>query len=417
MNAPLDVAGLDELALRHTPFELLACRQGGYTFRAPGAGLVHSLVNPGAEALRQARQAGVTPGSRPLLLGCGLGWQIRACLELEAAQVTVLEGNPRVLATLARVPEARALLEDARVLLFAPEGDAGFLRLVAQALKHEHTSQPLLALASTPALWAEVLPGSRGLVTDILCRRRNGFAQEPTLEYNRRMNERFLATSAEFRLYHGSWGDDAVVVCGAGPGLDRDLAALAGGRTRLRIVAVNAALAPLLRAGITPDLVVAVDGMNVIQADLPARAAGIPLLWVPGTNHGYVSAWPGPRILALPAGPGLKESEWQGLRPGTLQTGMGTVAGPALDAARRLGTGPLYLSGVDLGTPGGRSYAGAVRRESVSGIRSDFGYMRRQLGLFVWELRSRGRRISAFGKSPDWLEALPASRPLQEMEA
>jgi hypothetical protein len=194
MSTPLDVAGLLALAVKHTPFELLPCRQGGYTFRAPGGTLVHSEINPAAEALRQARQAGVTRGSRPLLLGCGLGWQALACLEQGAERVLIIEGNRRVLATLAAVPAAQVLLENPRVCLLVPGSDAEFLRMVVEALKGEHVSQPLLTLTATPQLWADVLPGCRGLVTDILCRRRNGYAQEPTLDWNREQNARYLAT-------------------------------------------------------------------------------------------------------------------------------------------------------------------------------------------------------------------------------
>ena len=404
MNRPLTLEDLAALAHQHRAYSLVSCRQGGYSFRVPGAGLVHSTVNPAGEAMRQAREAGVVPGSRPLLLGCGLGWQALACLELGASSVRILEADVRVLATLHALPSARRLLQDSRVQLHRPADDGEFLRLLAGLFKSEHENQPLLTLATTPALWAEHLPGSCSLVLDILSRRRNGYAQEPSLAHNARLNSVFLATSAEFRLYEGSWKQQPVVVCGAGPSLDKDLETLRAQRAELRIIAVNAALNPLLKAGIVPDLVIAVDGMNVIQADLPVVAENIPLLWVPGTNHGFVSGWPGPRILALPVGPGLPPTPWHGRTPGTLQSGMGTVAGPALDAARQLSQGQLYLSGVDLGWSSGRGYAGNVRREMVSGIRSDFDYMRRQLGLFVNELRLAGRHVSAFGEPCDWME-------------
>ena len=81
MNRALTLEDLSALADQHQAYSLVSCRQGGYSFRAPGAGLVHSTVNPAGEAMRQAREAGVVPGSRPLLLGCGLGWQALACLE------------------------------------------------------------------------------------------------------------------------------------------------------------------------------------------------------------------------------------------------------------------------------------------------------------------------------------------------
>jgi hypothetical protein len=95
---------------------------------------------------------------------------------------------------------------------------------------------------------------------------------------------------------------------------------------------------------------------------------------------------------------------------------MGTVAGPALDAARQLSSGPLYLSGLDLGTPGGRGYADSVRRDAVSGIRADFSYMRRQLGLFICELRRRGRCVQAFGETYEWLDGVPAMRTAAQTE-
>ncbi len=408
----LDLGALRRVAREADAYPLLSTREGAQSCRLPQGQLLHSAYDPWSEARRQVREAGVGPSSRPLLLGAGLGYQAVACLEAGAKALRIVECDARCLSTLAAMPWAGELLRDPRVELLHFKDDAGFTSLLTRLFEGEHGSQPLLTLSPVPRLWEGRAPRAANMVRDILSRRLNGYAQEASLDWNREQNRRFLETSAELNLYSGAWRNRPVVVAGAGPGLDRDLPELLRTREEFRLVAVNASLAPLLGAGIVPDLCVAVDGMNVIQADLPVRAVDLPLLWIPGTNHGFVSGWPGPRILALPVGPGLPPAAWEGAMPGFLQSGMGTVIGPALDAASQLSGGPLLLSGVDLGSAGERLYAGRVRRQAVASVRSDFAYMRRQLGTFVQELRMKGRRVGAFGDCPDWLAELHSPRPL-----
>jgi len=103
----------------------------------------------------------------------------------------------------------------------------------------------------------------------------------------------------------------------------------------------------------------------------------------------------------VPQGPGRRETEWEGHRPGGLPAGLGTVAGPALALAARLSRGPLLLAGVDLG---GADHVAGVRRPATL-PRPDFAFARRGMRGLVGALRRAGRRVGALGPWPDWLPA------------
>jgi hypothetical protein len=144
-------------------------------------------------------------------------------------------------------------------------------------------------------------------------------------------------------------GKPAIVV-GAGPSLDDNLEQLRANAGRALIVAVDTALRPLLAAGITPNLVVALDPSELNATHLlDADAAGHSWLVSEGSLD--------PRVLPQFAGRAFifKISDhhpWPWLRAhgcdrGTLRA-WGSVLTTAFDLACHAGCNPIMFAGADL---------------------------------------------------------------------
>lgn len=166
-----------------------------------------------------------------------------------------------------------------------------------------------------------------------------------------------LESLVPFDVLAGGFTGLPGIVIGAGPSLDRNLAALRALQGRAVLCAVSTALPALARAGIEPELAVVIEAN-----DHSAHFAG-----VPGLGRMTLLADPQghPAHLALPAGrslavamEGTAAGDWlaraHGCRP--LATG-GSVACLALSALHRLGCDPLVLAGMDLALSDGRTHA------------------------------------------------------------
>jgi hypothetical protein len=164
-----------------------------------------------------------------------------------------------------------------------------------------------------------------------------------------------------------------VVVAGAGPSLDDAIDSIGSIRERIVLLAVDTAVAPLLRRGLEPDVVLVLDaqvanlldfvgvevGRLAVMADLSSapgvlRRAG--RLYLYATRFAPLSLFD--RLSA------------RGLLPTTIPA-MGSVGVTALHAAISLTTGPVLVAGLDFAYSGGRTHAkgtpGDERISSSSG--------------------------------------------------
>lgn len=154
-------------------------------------------------------------------------------------------------------------------------------------------------------------------------------------------------------------GTAPVIVCASGPSLEAAIPALETCRKEkpFCIVAVSSAAATLIRRGIVPDLSVATDGGGWATFHLfePIRSRG-------GIAASLTAAVPS-RAFTTPLLPICDGSAWQRIlcdagNLNYLQTPQrGTVSATALDIARGLTTGPLYLAGFDLGVKDEKTHA------------------------------------------------------------
>ncbi|MDP2359890.1 MAG: DUF115 domain-containing protein [bacterium] len=381
---PLEAAGVD------------------WCFRLPDGRLGCSGRDPRREAAR--RCAHLPPGSRPVLLGLGAGHDLDALLEGEAGELLVVEADPRSLATtlerwrlLGRTPP-----DPARCRLVLADDDGSLCRLLAELLRDEHGERPLILHPWCAELWRAATPEAARLMEDLRRRRSAAHSQEELLAANRTANAARLEEARWVAELDGAWGNDPVLVCGAGPGLGPALKRL-DDAPGLRIIAVSTALPALALRGIRPDVVVATDPSPLLAQDIVAEELSlgdVPLAVFPTTSAALVEAWPGPLWLATPEGPGPSVEKRLGRCPGSLPAGCGTVAGPALGLGARLSGGVLLMAGVDLWADG-PCYTDGVRRPK--GPKPDFAFARRRMAELVRDLRRQGRRVGVLGHRPDWL--------------
>ena len=160
------------------------------------------------------------------------------------------------------------------------------------------------------------------------------------------------------------------IVCGAGPSLDRAIRALRLAEGRAVIIATNSAVGPLDRAGIHPDIVVAIEALSTSTGPVIGTEAWRRAIVVPGI-HANIGVWDAPCRAVIPApqitGP-VGELLCRRLGLKSLDIG-GSVLHLGTELAMLLGCSPLVLVGADLAIGGGEYAVGVAhaKRRAVVG--------------------------------------------------
>jgi len=155
------------------------------------------------------------------------------------------------------------------------------------------------------------------------------------------------------------WGGP-VAVCGAGPSLDAACEWLTRERRRLRILACDTALGPLVLRGILPDAVVCLEGqIHNLKDFLPACGAGLPVFTDLSSHPSVLHAVRGPKILTLTRYEelGFLDRLEALPLPFLRVQPLGSVGVLAVHLARRLTEDPVFLAGLDFSFPPGSTHA------------------------------------------------------------
>ncbi|MBF0284068.1 MAG: DUF115 domain-containing protein [Magnetococcales bacterium] len=320
---------------------------GGWRYR--GIGLA-SAVDEAAEGAMQA--ARIPPESPSAwLYGPGLGALPRALLARPALQrLEVVVMNPPLFRQLlARIPLAGDWLGDPRVALRRAEeretvgepfaAAPGWLRLAGPDEASRRLADAVRLELATPFIQRD-------------------FRHHPLMRQRLTENLPVVARDGDVAALFGAWRGESVVVAGAGPTLSDHLPRFRAHRGKFRLVAVEAALRPLLRGGVIPDAVVTLDPfpiMAALFAGLPPGLERTPLIYFPVVDPLVLDSWPGPRRVAYAESPLYEEARRTQPR-GVLFTA-GSVIHPALDLAIRSGAGTILLAGTDFSFPGGKTHA------------------------------------------------------------
>lgn len=148
------------------------------------------------------------------------------------------------------------------------------------------------------------------------------------------------------------------IICAAGPTLESHLSWLSQLKTRdkLVIVAVDAALMPLMQAGITPDIVVSIDAnAKKFFAKLTMdQLRDIALVYFPTIDNELIKSWQGKRYVSYSTGELYDDINSQ-VPKGRLYSA-GSVIHPAIDLVVKMGAKTVYLLGADFSFPGNKSH-------------------------------------------------------------
>ena len=167
-----------------------------------------------------------------------------------------------------------------------------------------------------------------------------------------------LASPAFASLPWPHWGEDPVVVCGAGTSLEAWLPALKQ-KPNVRVLAADTALPTLLAAGVRPDGVVCVEAQQANLRDfLPGAGSGI-ALFADVTSHptsrralGGPVWWFNSRFAPL-----ALWSRWPLESVVPCLDPLGSVGVTAVALAHRLTSGSVTLAGLDFSWPEGKTHA------------------------------------------------------------
>ncbi len=352
-----------------------------------------------------------------LVFGFGDGTLPEAVLREAAptARVTVAVLDPdRCLSALA-ARDLAVLLDDPRLRLAA-----GGLREIAGALPRDPgegfrvVTDPL-ALAAAPPGLAPLAEMAR----ELAAAQRSLLGQRRAVLENVAANLPAIARAEPAAALLPAVAGRAALVVAPGPSLADDLDLLRARREGLPLlVALDAALRPLLEAGVRPDLVVTLDpgprnlGKFLPRGVDPATAVGagpgeapwihgdVPLVFFEGARPEAVAA-AGRPFFCCERGGLLERAHPAFGRAGTYRSG-GTVLLAALDLLLRLGAGPVGLLGADLALGAGGAYgpggeaAGAARGRTLEVPARGGGTVRTTESLW----RHRRRLLRRIGEEP-----------------
>ncbi len=358
---------LETLLLGAAPASLEGVRtpSGFPTARAAGR-LLHSRYDPEGEARKSAAALASSGADTLVVLGPGLFYSAEAALrELPEARVVAACADPAFLSACLDLRDLGGLLSDDRLSILAGGAPEGLLWIFERL-----GTRKVRVLESKAE--AELYPEWYGRAKAILARwEAKETINTATLRRFGRLWVRNLARNLDEIPRHpgvagleGRFEGIPAVVAAAGPGLDEVLPLLSVLRDRAVLVCVDTALRSVLRAGIEPDFLVVVDPQYWNARHLDRCRAPRSVLVT------EAAVWPS--ILRIPFASvrlcaslyplGTFAEGRAGGSKGRLGAG-GSVATTAWDFARVLGCRPIYMAGLDLGFPGGRTHARASRFE------------------------------------------------------
>jgi hypothetical protein len=324
---------------------------------------VHGRSRPEAEArgwLDRALEGRPLP-PLTVVIGVGQGWIVDEIFSRrEDARVLALEVEPACLEAFLDRRDWRAALDDGRlVVASAPD-----YRVTPPSWPDALVDEPPLVLVH-PVLEAArplEIARARAVLRQFLFEQRANRAaarQFAALYLEHTLaNLDVIAAEADVAGLDGLAAGLPLVVCGAGPSLDRTIEALGRVRDRVVLLALDTALRPLLAAGIEPDLALAVD---------PTPLNGRHLVGLPRTRRTWLVAEPSvdPRALRPFAGRTFifrvaRNHPWPWLiEAGATRTRLrvwGSVLTAACDLAVRTSANPIVCVGIDLAYTGGQPY-------------------------------------------------------------
>jgi len=210
---------------------------------------------------------------------------------------------------------------------------------------------------------------------------------EEELRERMRQNSDYVDRDQSVSVLFSSLQGKDIYIAAAGPTLSESFHLLAAQREKIFLIAVDASVAPLTRAGFIPDLVISIDAaphlFDLFFAEIdPVKYSEVSLVYFPIAEKMLLERWPGQRFLAYSQN--KLYDDLVKIHPQGCLFASGSVLHSAIDLAVKMGASRIYLAGADFSFPKGQSHAeGCAAHLDVKDARL----------ASYWVLNGRGERV------------------------
>ncbi len=263
--------------------------------------------------------------------------------------------------------------------------NCGILQLTMQLVDHSlwladkrvvlHLGESLLDIQSP----FTVVPACLHLISDSVVRLRDFITLElntPFLqqkfeyrkdELTQRVvdNRNIIAGDDDIKALFSTKKLETILLAGAGPTLDTTFTILAKYNAKFTLIAVDAALKPLMNNNIVPDIVVSIDDnrnniLSYFDFDLsPLRDSK--LVYYPIVHNDVLLRWPGKRFCAYGVNAFYEEIDIAMIRSKLFSSG--SVFHAAVDLAVQMKSNRIIMFGADFAFPRGKHYVSGINRQ------------------------------------------------------
>lgn len=367
-----DLASRLENTSTSTSFVVFQSRMGLPTVRVRFENreiLLHSAYDPAIEARRWVEGVGdIKPSDDLAVLGIGLGHHVLELHKKLASEraLFIVEANPELARLALEVTNLSSLLSDPRVHFFVGSDPLEFAEWLKLILC-EHIAADIRILSHPPSLqmhW-EFYNQTIEVIQRAVCAQLVDFIT--LVDHGRKFQKNALQNfmtavkSADVGQLFDKFPGKPGIVVAAGPSLSKNIDLLKEVKGRAVIVAVGAALKPLLARGIKPDIACTIDPMalNIRYFEGLEGLQDIALLCDFEASPLVVGSYPGKKFFSCPQIPIVQWfQEMLGFR-GELHKS-GSVGHTAFYLVRAMGCDPIILVGLDLSFPGMKAHADGV---------------------------------------------------------
>lgn len=203
-----------------------------------------------------------------VFLGMGLGYGPLLILQERPGlrQIAILEPSVDLFCAALATVDLRPLISSGKALFFVGDIDWESLEKAVTrvaALEDTHILRHLPSFKGRPALYGPVNDRAYMLLNQINASGSTTRKCGQTFIENRSSSLTLLRHAHSLDALRGLLAGKPAVVVAAGPSLERSLPALREMVGRCALIAADSALAPLLRAGIVPDIVTSIDYLDL----------------------------------------------------------------------------------------------------------------------------------------------------------
>lgn len=325
---------------------------------------MHSTVNPTQEARILTEFMTRDGKEQYVVFGMGMGYHVKELLKQNVQnRVIVLENELSVLFYAMTYMDWSEELECGRFSILYEDN---ILLLLKELEKRKEQS---VFFIHYPSLQAIENTAVKETLEDYFVTISSMEEQKELLDENfRRLQMMHLPEcSTRQELFSGK----TVVIVGAGPSVDDEIATMKKWKSQIVILVVGHIVRKLLENEIRPDAIILSDAQKHMYRQIEGLATyEIPLFLLSTASADVVSYYKGPTYLVYQEGyePAEQIAEKQGYP--LFQTG-GSVSTLALDMGIRFGAERIILVGLDMAYTGSKSHAAGVGYEvkDVSGLR------------------------------------------------